>query len=252
MLRVFIGFDHRQPISYNVLQYSILKNSSVPVSITPLIYRQLPVIQKLEYWRDEPILPEEGGKSGLTPFTFSRFMVPYLCNYEGSALFIDIDMLVLGDLKDLFAQFDSKYSVQVVKHEQRFEWASAILFNCEKCKILTPEFINNTDGLHSFKWLKDDEIGSLPKEWNHLVGYDEERSDAELIHFTQGVPCHEEIGDCEYSGEWNKTVRELACTLPWYDLMGTSVHAEFYRGRVISKLLAKQKENMKVTVSLKN
>lgn len=116
-----------------------------------------------------------------------------------------------------------------------------MLFNCEKCKILTPEFINENSDLHRLSWAKEDEIGDLPSCWNHLVGYDKERSDAKLIHFTQGVPCHEEIGDCEYSKEWRETTKGLISTMPWYDLMGSSVHAEFYRGRVISKLLAAKK-----------
>ena len=75
MLRVFIGYDDRQPVAYNVLQFSIATRSSRPVTITPLIINQLPI-----------------KRTGLTPFTFSRFLVPWLCDYQGTALFLDIDM----------------------------------------------------------------------------------------------------------------------------------------------------------------
>ena len=34
--RIFIGYDKRETIAYHVLSQSIMENSSVPVSITPI------------------------------------------------------------------------------------------------------------------------------------------------------------------------------------------------------------------------
>jgi hypothetical protein len=45
---------------------------------------------------------------------------------------------------------------------------------------------------HGIDWLSEDLIGDLPREWNHLVGYDAPRSDAKLVHYTQGMPIFEE------------------------------------------------------------
>jgi hypothetical protein len=57
--------------------------------------------------------------------------------------------------------------------------------------------------LHQFKWLRsDDEIGALPKRWNHLVGYDAPVRDAALVHYTLGGPYFAEYADCEYADEW--------------------------------------------------
>lgn len=39
-----------------------------------------------------------------TPFTGFRFAVPELCNFEGKAIYLDADMLVLGDIDDLWNQ----------------------------------------------------------------------------------------------------------------------------------------------------
>ena len=36
MIRVFIGYDSKEKIAFNVLSYSILKHSTRPVSITPI------------------------------------------------------------------------------------------------------------------------------------------------------------------------------------------------------------------------
>jgi hypothetical protein len=226
MLKVFIGFDHRQPVSYNVLQQSIFTRSSKPVAITPLVITQLPL-----------------KRVGLTPFTFTRFLVPYLCDYKGWALFLDIDMLLLDDISKLFDYADDKYAVMVSKNDHRFEWASAMLFNCEKCQMLTPEYIENAEGLHQIKWAKEEEIGDFPREWNHLVGYDEPRCDAKLVHYTQGVPCFPETQTSEYKDEWFKEHQITNLARPWVELMGNSVHATDFAGKRVPKFVAKQHES---------
>lgn len=216
-LQVFIGYDHRQPVSYNVLQQSILRNSSKPVSITPICLWQLPF-----------------KRQGLTPFTFSRFLVPWICDYQGWALFLDIDMLVKGDISKLFELSEDQYTVMVSKNEKRFEWASAILFNCEKNKILTPEYVEKKDGLHQISWCPESEIGDFPRDWNHLVGYDKRRSYSnppKLIHYTQGIPAFDETIDCEFSKDWNEELELMNGTWPWENLMGNSVHAVVIDGK---------------------
>ena len=52
-----------------------------------------------------------------TDFAFSRFLVPLLSGFEGWALFMDCDMLMLDDVARLWALRDERYAVQVVKHE---------------------------------------------------------------------------------------------------------------------------------------
>ena len=41
MIRVFIGFDPKETVAYNVLSYSIEINSSQPVAITPVMLKHL-------------------------------------------------------------------------------------------------------------------------------------------------------------------------------------------------------------------
>lgn len=220
MLKVFIGYDPRQPLSYNTLQFSIVRRSSKPVSIAPLVIEQLPI-----------------KRVGLTPFTFSRFLVPWLCDYKGWALFMDADMLLQDDISNLFALADDKYSVMVCKNTKRFEWASLMLFNCEKCKVLTPEYIEKAKALHKIGWAKDEEIGSIPLEWNHLVGYDDFNPQAKNIHFTQGMPCYPETISSDYANVWQEEHKKLNFIIPWVELMGTSVHAVSVNGRLMPKFL---------------
>lgn len=162
---------------------------------------------------------------GLTPFTYSRFLVPHLCNYEGWALFLDTDMLVIGDVAELFACADDKHAVMVVKNDLKFEWASVMLFNCAHPdnRILTPEYIETNSGMHKCGWTEN--VGDLPPEWNHLIGYDTPK-DAKLAHYTQGIPCHPEVAGMEYEKEWLWTLRSANSTVKWEALMGNSVHAK--------------------------
>ena len=211
MLRVFIGYDPRESITYSVLSHSIQRRASKPVSVTPLALNQL-----------TGIFNRERNSLQSTDFSFTRFLTPYLSNYEGWSLFTDCDMIVLDDIARLFALADDKYAVMCVKHnhvpaeevkflgapQSKYEkknWSSVMLFNNAKCKALTPEFVNTASGLelHQFKWLgNDDLIGELPHRWNHLVGYDEPNSDVSLVHYTIGGPYFKEYRDCEYSEEW--------------------------------------------------
>ncbi len=183
----------------------------MPVTIAPLKLRQL-----------KPIFTRERHTLQSTDFSFSRFLTPHLCAYQGWSLFIDCDMLMLEDIANLWALRDERYALMVVKHEhkpqetvkflgepqtayQKKNWSSVMLFNNERCRALTPEYVNRASGLelHQFKWLKDEAlIGALPRQWNHLVGYDAPRRDAALVHYTLGGPYFEEYADCEYGDEW--------------------------------------------------
>lgn len=205
-MRIWIGFDDRQPLSANVLAHSITKRSSKPVSIGMLKLDTLPL-----------------ARQGLTQFTFSRYLVPWLCDYEGWALFMDSDMLVLGDIAELFAAADEQYSVMVVKNAQRFEWPSLMLFNCAKCKVLSPKYVETYGSPQDFGWANG-QIGELPGEWNHCVGYDQP-GPAKLAHYTQGVPIWFETKDSEYGKEWMDEMEDMKRICLWKDLMATSVHA---------------------------
>ena len=215
MIKVFIGYDPRETVAYNVLCHSIMERASEPVSITPLKLDQLDGLM----WRERHNLQS-------SDFSFSRFLVPHLADYKGWALFMDCDMLVLDDMAKLWALRDDKYAVQVVKHDhnpsektkflneiqtkyEKKNWSSVMLLNCAKCGALTPDYVNTASGLelHRFLWLEDDNlIGDIPHRWNHLVDYDPEVPVSEVsnLHYTTGGPYFEEYADCGYADLWNQ------------------------------------------------
>lgn len=213
MIRVFIGFDTVETVSYHVLSHSIQARCSEPVSITPLMLTQLSGLMTREHHNLQS-----------TEFSFSRFLVPHLCDYQGWALFMDCDMLVLDDMADLWNLRDDNFAVQVVKHDhvpkettkflgqpqskyEKKNWSSVMLFNNEKCKALTPDFVNTATGLelHRYQWLDGDHlIGDIPHRWNHLVGYDETVPVGEVsnLHYTIGGPYFDDYKDTDYAAEW--------------------------------------------------
>jgi hypothetical protein len=211
VISVYIGYDPREAVAFSVLAHSIQVRTTSPVSISTLMLSQL-----------KGILTRERHPLQSTDFSFSRFLVPYLSGYAGWSVFMDCDMLMLGDIADLCRLCDDRYAVMVVKHDhvpkettkflgepqskyEKKNWSSVMLFNNSKCRALTPDYVNKASGLelHQFKWLAaDDLIGALPDRWNHLVGYSPPRQDAALVHYTLGGPYFSEFEKCEYSKEW--------------------------------------------------
>lgn len=213
MIRIFVGYDSREAVAYHVLSHSILSRASEPVEIAPLMLSQL----KKVFWRESHPLQS-------TDFSFSRFLVPLLCDYQGWALFCDSDMLMLDDVASVWAERDENFAVQVVKHDhkpseskkfldqsqskyEKKNWSSVMLFNNARCKALTADYVNTATGLelHQFKWLKDDSlIGDLPARWNHLVDYDPElpQDDVSFLHYTEGGPYFDAYKNCGYADLW--------------------------------------------------
>lgn len=201
---VFIGFDPHERAAVNVLADSLVQHSSRPLAITPIVLRQL-----------GGALTRERHASQSTEFSFSRFLVPWLMNYEGWALFMDCDMLARSDISELWELRDERYAVMVVKHVHepketlkflgaqqscyaRKNWSSLMLFNCSQCRVLTPEYVNSASGLqlHGFEWLRHSScIGALPiGRWNHLIDVQPPTAQASgaggpaLVHWTLGGP----------------------------------------------------------------
>ena len=105
MIDVFIGYDEGEKVAFHILAESIRRNSSQPVSITPLCLSNLP-----EFTREKQ-------ENQSTDFAFSRFMIPHLRNYQGFSIFMDCDMMFRGDIAELWSKRNFIYSVMCCKHD---------------------------------------------------------------------------------------------------------------------------------------
>ena len=215
-IKLVIGFDQRESVAYHTFCQSIIEHASAPLTFIPLAINSLK-----EY--------KEAHVDGSNDFIYSRFLTPYLNNFEGWAIFADGDMICQADIKELWNLRDESKALLVVKHNYetkvskkylgnvnenypRKNWSSVILWNCShpKHRILTPEFIAKQPGsyLHRFSWLDDSDIGELPKEWNWLAIEYPENKNAKLIHYTLGTPCFKEYKDSEMASIWYSTYQK--------------------------------------------
>lgn len=218
--KVFIGYDTREDIAYQVCKSSILRHTQSNIDVEPLVQRDLR--ERGYYWRDHD-------KLSSTEFTFTRFLIPELMNFQGWALFMDCDMILQDDIQKLFDQKDESKAIMCAQHDYtpkegtkmdgqqqtvypRKNWSSVMLINCghPSNKNLTMDVVNDpeTGGkyLHRFMWLEDDEndVGEISHEWNWLVGWYKEPEDGypRLIHHTEGGPWFKDYRFCEYHKEW--------------------------------------------------
>jgi hypothetical protein len=191
MIRLFCGFDAREAHGYEVFVSSVRRRTDAAVSFEKV---------------------DEMGCNhfGTNAFTFTRFLVPRLCGFQGHAIFCDaVDQIMLADVAELEALFDPRYAVQVVKHANyttrhpmkyrgtdmecpnvnypRKNWASVMLMNCEH-----PAWRNVADftmrGLLELRHVPEEAIGALPDEWNRLVDEGHAVDGAKLMHWTAGTP----------------------------------------------------------------
>ncbi len=217
-INFFIGYDSKEDIAYRVCKQSLLNNSTSNIKVKSLKLYEL--IAKNFYTRAVDPLAS-------TEFTYSRFLIPALMNYKGWAIFCDCDFLFFKDINLLFDSIEGDKAVYCVKHDYkpkekhkmdgqqqtiypRKNWSSFIVYNCEhpSNKKLTVDLVNSQTGsfLHQFKWLNDNEIGSLDERWNWLEGWSSKNNKKEpyAVHYTRGGPWFDEWQDVEFADEWIK------------------------------------------------
>ena len=220
--KIFIGYDKNERISAYTLAHSIQRNASGLVDITFLDKNKINGYKRPRHELDS------------TDFSISRFAVPYICGYKGYAIFMDCDCVVLGDIYDLWRLKESDdpalwcvhQKFYTPKEEVKFlgniqtcysfkNWSSVMLFNNEKCTNLTLEALNNINlsGLyfHTFRWLSARAvIGTIPPEWNILIGVHDIPDNPKLLHYTSGGPYFRQYKNCETAGIWIEEFKDLA------------------------------------------
>lgn len=219
VLNIYIGYDDVETVAYHTLSHSIIKYASGPVRISPICSK---------HFRKFFNRPRDEKQSN--DFSFTRFLVPYLNDYDGYAIFMDCDMMLRTDIYEVLNEIDPDSAVSAVQHDYtpsdttkylnkiqyaypRKNWSSFVIWNCShvKNRILTPTFVETASGLelHRFTWLLDREIGNLDLRWNWLVGdYINPPKNVRNVHWTIGGPYFQEYSDVDFSAEWFEMNKE--------------------------------------------
>lgn len=179
-VRVFVASTPSEWLAAKVLEFSILEHCSCLVSVYPIYTFNRPI--------KVPALPENKAR---TPFSFQRFLIPELCNYSGKAIYLDSDMQVFKDIKELW-DIDLSYSpIQIVKnvHHARKRQFSVMLMDCKKLlwnvdhivSMLDKREITYEELMYELK-LAANVLEEIPSEWNSLEYFNEHRTC--LLHYT--------------------------------------------------------------------
>jgi hypothetical protein len=244
-LTICIGYDSREPLTLDVLAHSIVRRASRPVTILPIALNHLKGI----YTRTDP--------AGTTEFSLTRFLTPYLCDYRGFGLFMDSDMVCLTDIYRVFEgvlplrgkavyccqhdyvpKADTLKATGIQTSYPRKNWSSLMLFDNTACLSLSPAYINaaSPSDLHRLVWAREsiwdndrgcyadeerESVGSLPLEWNWLVGEYDDNPNAKVLHYTLGSPCFPGYEDGPMAEVWWEEYRSMMAPMKTYQC-GTS------------------------------
>ena len=214
-LKIYVGYDSREDIAWQVCRQSILRHTKGNVEVYPL--KQTTLRELGLYTR--------GADKASTEFSLTRFLTPYLAAHDGWSIFVDCDFLFTRDIMAVLEGASTDKAIHVVQHDYtpaqsikmdgkqqtvypRKNWSSFILFNGAHpdVKALVPEVVNSQTPafLHRFSWVSDDAlIGSLPLEWNFLEGeYPKPDRVPAAIHYTNGGPWFENWQNVDFADLW--------------------------------------------------
>ena len=213
-LKIYVGYDSREDIAWQVCRHSILRHTEGDVEVYPL--KQTTLRELGLYTRAQD--------NASTEFSITRFLTPYLAAFDGWSIFVDCDFLISRDITEIFGLLDDAKALYCVHHDYtpanavkmdgqtqttypRKNWSSFMAFNGAhpNVRALTPQVVNSEGPafLHRFTWLDDAMIGELPLEWNFLEGeYPKPDSQPICVHYTNGGPWFENWQDVDYGDEW--------------------------------------------------
>lgn len=184
-IRIFIGTDETQTLGAKIFEYSVRRHTDAKV-----VFDRMPNVT-WPYPKDPKNYPG-------TNFSFHRFAIPELCGYKGKALYVDADMLVLKDIRELWNQPFNGAAVLCAESSdpgKRRRQLSVMLLDCGNLDWDVSKII--TEGLDKDKFTYDQLIydlviepgdrakDTIPYIWNSLEKYEPGKTG--LIHYTELV-----------------------------------------------------------------
>ena len=218
-INIYLGYDSSHSEIFDIAEASIHKSVEKHVDkmgyCHEFFHDYKVEVKKLDIAEIDVYNREYANQS--TEFTYSRFLIPYLENYEGFSFFIDDDYLWQWNPLSLFYFLDPKNALACVQYDfnthddTKFNgeknvsypkklWSSMMIFNNghEDCRKLTPEVVNTESGkyLHQFEWT--DMISKIPHDKIATEGYETEvKQSHHAVHYTRGGPWIKGM-DCEH------------------------------------------------------
>ncbi|MBL8211584.1 MAG: hypothetical protein JNK87_12765 [Bryobacterales bacterium] len=198
MIRVFVGSGDASRIERGVLEYSLARHATQPYEL--YIYNGTRGVVERNgevVWQRETLGPVRGHKFA-TEFSLFRYLIPELCRFEGRAIYLDSDMIALGDIAELanwplpdaawFAAVPHAYP-EIGPHR----WAlSVMVIDCSRCRFDLPAAFRGIEQ-RAYTYSEFSQmaprylarypipIAELARDWNVFDAYD---NTTRLIHYT--------------------------------------------------------------------
>lgn len=179
--RVFIGTDATQMLGAKIFEYTVRQHSTLSV-----------VFDAMQSVRSP--MPKDPKNQPRTEFSFNRFAIPQLAGYTGRGLYVDADMQVFHDLRELWEMpFENGSTVMYAppSHPKRTKQTSVMLLDCGHLRWNLVDIVKDLDaGRYDYHSLMKDIVlepegtvlPAIPTDWNSLEEYVPGRT--RLIHYT--------------------------------------------------------------------
>ncbi len=179
-IRIFVGCSDSELIPFQVLRCTIEQQTAMTVEVQPLLN-----------WNHLIPSPKNKDLRSRTPFSFQRFLIPEICGYKGRAIYLDSDMQVFSDIKDLWERsFQCPFYVpRGSDTDDRKAQFSVFVIDCGKIRWDIRSIMNDLDSekisyaelMHKPELPAGSKTGECP-EWNSLERY--EKGLTKLVHYT--------------------------------------------------------------------
>jgi hypothetical protein len=191
-IRIFVGCaaNNEDLESQAVLEYTLRKHASQPLEIEWMMQSRDPK----SFWHGW------NTATWATPFSGFRWGVPARCNFEGRAIYLDSDMIVMDDIAKLWKLTLTHKHVVIAKGiNKRF---CTTLFDCAKIKphMFPLAALKTQQGIHR----QQRERLSVPglvqpfppgENWNCVDGetYTDIATDVIKIHHYSAIDCQPQL-----------------------------------------------------------
>ena len=236
-IRVFVGTDRSQALAVRVLEHSIKRHTAAEVEVTPMLDLPVPL----------PKNPRNGQRTG---FSYSRFCIPALAGFQGKAIYLDADMLVFGDILELWhlpmegakvliqkeVKFGNLTTNKPGAPNKRINQSAVMVLDCARLDWSIEKIVTDMDhGLYNYEQLMyemcildaTDIRSSVPFEWNSLEHHD---STTRLLHYTDMYTQPWTFSGNKFGNLWFEEIRRMLDngSLKLADLL-TEIESGFFR-----------------------
>jgi len=215
-VRIFIGSGEASLLERKVLIQSMRKNTKRPLDIWVINGTH----NAIERNNDVPFLTPLSLSlkyRNATEFSLYRYLIPELSNHSGRAIYMDSDMICLGDIGELFDTPMNDCDFLAVSEYGESQWATSVmLINCESSRFNLDGIFSDIDaGLYTYadfsrfdkRFLSHRRysIGTLDPHWNEFDHHD---ARTRLIHYTNLLTQPWKFPDHPFGDLWFEYFRE--------------------------------------------